>query len=149
MKAKVNKKRKRHLVKEGDKVYMDTKNLTDAKLEKPYTGPFEVKTVRENVAFLSLPGTKVFPKFYVSLLKKAPPGEPLCTSWNFSTQQEYKVEAVVGEKVENGETMFLVKWEGYPDSESTSATSATSSTSFLADVPAVHPSLYRSCSSPT
>lgn len=119
IKATANRKRQKHTVREGDRVYLDIENLTDAKLEKPYTGPFKVKTVKENVAFLALPSTKIFPIFHFSLLKKAPPSETLCTSWNFSTQQGYKVEVIVREKEQNGETLFLVKWKGYPDSDNT------------------------------
>jgi len=36
-----------------------------------------------------------------------------------SRSNEYDLEAIIGEKSENGKTMYLAKWAGYDDSEST------------------------------
>ena len=120
VKQRLDAKKKPVTVKPGDKAYLDTKNLTNDKLDRPFIGPFEVKSVRNTTVELALPETKIFPKFHASLVKKAPQGVPLCTSWAFSTGEEYEVERIIDERRQsNGQTEFLVKWKNYDVSDST------------------------------
>ena len=119
VKERLDPKRRPTEIKEGQHVLLSTKNLTSDKLDKPFIGPYEVERVSGPVATLKLPGTKTFPKFHVSLLKSAPPSMPLATTWTYDVGDEYEVDKILDHKNEDGQTTFLVKWKGYPLSEST------------------------------
>ena len=71
------------------------KNLTDDKLDTPYIGAFKILNVKNTTVELSLPDTKIFPKFHASLDKKTPPDTPLITTWNYSTKKKYEIERVL------------------------------------------------------
>ena len=66
---------------------------------------------------LSLPDTKIFPKFHASLIKKAPPDTPLTTTWNYSTKEKYEMERILQKRQRGQRAKFLVKWKGYDISE--------------------------------
>ena len=68
---------------------------------------------------LSLPNTKIFPKFYASLIKKVLPDTPLTTTWNYSTKKEYEIERILQKKQGDQRAEFLVKWKNYDISEAT------------------------------
>ena len=68
---------------------------------------------------LSLPDTKIFPKFHASLIKKAPPDTPLATTWNYSTKEEYEIERILQKRQGDQGAEFLIKWKNYEMSEAT------------------------------
>lgn len=72
IKQREDKKRLSVDIRFGDKVYLSTKNLIEKKLDPVFIGAFLVKEIKGVVATLALPNTKIFPKFHVFLLKKAP-----------------------------------------------------------------------------
>ena len=57
-------------IKEGNKVLLLIKNLTNNKLEILYIRVFKVKEIREIIILLKLLSIKTYLRFYVSLLKK-------------------------------------------------------------------------------
>ena len=119
-----NKKRKNGpQLKEGDKVYLLTKNLRitrpSRKLDHVKVGPFLIKKVRGSVNYELelLPDAKVHPVFHVSLLEPADSNTPLQETFHYKVEEEteFEVERIlhqVGQK-------YLVKWKGYDDTEST------------------------------
>ena len=85
----INKKRKMApQLKEGDKVYLLTKNLKakrpSKKLDHQKVGPFFVKTVKGSVNYeLELPpDTRIHPVFHISLLEPADLKTPIQTTLN-------------------------------------------------------------------
>ena len=119
-----NKKRKMApQLKKGDKVYLLTKNLKtrtpSKKLDHVKVGPFFIKEVKGPQNFeLELPkDAKVHPVFHISLLEPADPGTPVQQTFNYETQEE---DTFVVEKIlKHEDQLYLVKWKGYPTSEST------------------------------
>jgi hypothetical protein len=110
-------------LKEGDKVYLHTKNLKtkrpSKKLDHVRVGPFEIEKVKGPVNYqLRLPSdAKVHPVFHVSLLEPASPNTPIATTFNYEPEEEneYEVEHILKHK----DNQYLVKWKGYPESENT------------------------------
>ena len=119
VKEKLDAKRNPVTIKPGDKVLLSTKNLTNDKLDTPYIRAFKIVNVKNTTVELSLPDTRIFPKFHASLIKKAPPDTPLATTWNYSTKEEYEMERILQEKQGEQGAEFLVKWKGYDISEAT------------------------------
>ena len=75
--------------------------------------------VKNTTIELSLPDTRIFPKFHASLIKKTPPDTPLTTTWNYSTKKEYEIEKILQERQGDQRAEFLVKWKNYDISEAT------------------------------
>jgi hypothetical protein len=114
-------------LKEGDKVYLLTKNLKtkrpSQKLDHKKVGPFRIKRVKGLVDFeLDLPkGTRIHPVFYISLLEPVDAQTLLQTTWHYHPEdnKEFEVEEIVNHRSKNRRQEFLVKWKGYPDSDNT------------------------------
>jgi hypothetical protein len=111
-------------LKEGDKVYLLTKNLKtrlpSKKLDNVRVGPFLIEKVKGPVNYqLALPkDAKIHPVFHISLLEPADAETPVQTQFHFETQEEdtFEVEKILDDK--DGQH-FLVKWKGYADTENT------------------------------
>lgn len=111
-------------LKEGDKVYLLTKNLKTKrqtkKLDHVKVGPFMISEVRGPQNYrLKLPkDARIHPVFHISVLEPADPETPLQTTFDFQPEEDdiFEVEKIV-ERRNPG--MFLVKWKGYPESENT------------------------------
>jgi len=122
----------------GDRVLLSTANITVAnqanrpshKLAPRWTGPFSILERVGPVAYrLDLPHTlPIHPVIHVSRLR--PYSDPL--SFNPSRdvpprpppdivaeQPEWEVEAILDKRLHRRKTQYLVKWLGYPESEST------------------------------
>ena len=90
-------------LKEGDKVWLHTKNLRtkrpSKKLDHIRVGPFVIKRVKGPVNYeLELPeDAKVHPVFHISLLEKASDREPTTTTFQYKSQKDnlFKVEAIL------------------------------------------------------
>jgi transposase InsO family protein len=112
----------------GQQVLLATKNLKtyrpSKKLDNRYEGPFTItETVGKQAYRLRLSGqySRINPVFHVSLLKEwtgrvgeNPPGtQPILVNG----EEEWEVEAVVGERVIRNQRQYLVKWKDWPDYE--------------------------------
>jgi transposase InsO family protein len=124
----VNKKRKTApLLKEGDKVYLLTKNLRTRrptkKLDKVKVGPFFISKQISPVNYrLALPNdAKIHPVFHISLLEPADPRTPIQQDFHYQAdgQDEWEVEKIITHRKKGRGIEYLVKWSGYPESEST------------------------------
>jgi transposase InsO family protein len=124
----VNKKRKTApLLKEGDKVYLLTKNLRTRrptkKLDKVKVGPFFISKQISPVNYrLALPkDAKIHPVFHISLLEPADPRTPIQKDFHYQAdgQDEWEVEKIITHRGKGQRAEYLVKWLGYPDSENT------------------------------
>ena len=113
VKERLNAKRNPVTIKPGDKALLSTKNLTDDKLDTFYIKAFKIIKVKNTTVELSLPDTRIFPKFHAFLIKKAPPNTPLITTWNYSTKEKYEMERILQERQKNQRAEFLVKWKRY------------------------------------
>jgi hypothetical protein len=126
----VNKKRKTApQLKEGDKVYLHTKNLRSKQPSKGLNhvkvGPFLISKRNRPVTYtLELPpDAKIHPRFHVSLLEPANKDTPLQRTFRYETEEEkeFEVEQILDhrdyEQIKLQE--FLVKWSGYDDTENT------------------------------
>jgi hypothetical protein len=123
-----NKKRKTApLLKEGDKVYLLTKNLRTRKptkkLDKVKVGPFFISKQISPVNYrLELPkDAKIHNVFHISLLEPADPETPIQKDFYYQADgnDEWEVEKIITHR-KNGRTVeYLVKWLDYPDSENT------------------------------
>ena len=109
IKKRLNAKKNPIIIKPGDKTFLSTKNLTDDKLDTPYIRAFKIVNVKNTTVELFLPDTRIFPKFHVSLIKKAPPDTPLTTTWNYSTKEKYEMERILQKKQKGPKAKFLVK----------------------------------------
>jgi hypothetical protein len=123
-----NKKRKMApQLKEGDKVYLLTKNLRTRrptkKLDHVKVGPFFILKQTGPVNYqLDLPkDAKIHPVFHVSLLEPADPRTPVQQDFHYQIEEEneFEVEAIIQHRVGDNGTEYLVKWKGYPQSENT------------------------------
>jgi transposase InsO family protein len=125
-----NKKRKTApQLKEGDKVYLHTKNLRSKRpskgLDHVKVGPFLISKRNGPVTYtLELPpDAKIHPRFHVSLLEPADKDTPLQRTFRYETEEEkeFEVEQILDhrdyEQIKLRE--FLVKWSGYDDTENT------------------------------
>lgn len=122
MKEKEDPKRKYIQIKEGERVYLNTRNIEWRKNRKLFhikIGPFLVKKKIGKVSYeLELPkGKKIRPVFHVNRLDKAIPRTPLCTKWPTKPQKakEYEVEKIIDHK----DGKYLVRWKGYDNTEDT------------------------------
>ena len=114
----------------NDYVWLSTKNLhipsfefIPAKLRPKFVGPFKIlQKVNPNAFKLDFPDTiKIHPVINVEFLKKfhgdsatlndRPP--PIIVNGT----EEYVVEKILGEKIVRGKRLFVVKWLGYPITE--------------------------------
>jgi hypothetical protein len=119
--AYVNKKRKTApQLKEGDKVYLHTKNLRSKRLSKGLdhvkVGPFLVSKKNGPVTYtLELPAdAKVHPRFHVNLLEPANKNTPLQRTWRYETEEdnEFEVEKILDHRrhgIRASENEYLVK----------------------------------------
>jgi transposase InsO family protein len=124
----VNKKRKTApQLKEGDKVYLHTKNLRTKRpnkgLDHVKVGPFLVSKKNGPVTYtLKLPrDAKIHPRFHVKLLEPAHPDTPLQKTWHHELEEEneFEVEQLYEFRRTKTGPEWLVKWKDYPDSENT------------------------------
>ena len=113
VKKRLDTKRNPVTIKPGDKTLLSTKNLTDNKLDTPYIGTFKMLNVKNTTVELSLPDTKIFPKFHAFLIKKTAPDTPLTTTWNYSTKEKYEIKRILQKKQGDRRAKFLVKWKNY------------------------------------
>ena len=114
-------------LKEGDKVYLLTKNLKSKKKDRKRikklshvkVGPFLIKASKGAVNYeLALPpDARVHPVFHISLLEPADPSTPLQETFHFKNQEKdmFEVERILDYQ----DQLYLVKWKGYPTSENT------------------------------
>jgi hypothetical protein len=128
-KTYADKKRQDISFKVGDKVLLSTKNLSvmkgaSKKLLPRFIGPFSItKEVNEVAYKLDLPKQlKIHNVFHVSLLRKYNPnsdckGAPLPEV--IEGEFEYEVERILKHKKSAQGKIYLVKWKGYDESEST------------------------------
>ncbi|SPO29773.1 uncharacterized protein UTRI_05595 [Ustilago trichophora] len=108
-------------------VYINCKNWKTkrptAKLNTGFAGPYPVKEHIGRRAYrITLPASlKVHDVFHISMLEPAKssslaqrsqlPVEPPLPD----EELEYKVEAIVGKRVRNGQLEYKVLWRGYPE----------------------------------
>jgi hypothetical protein len=131
-----NKYRRDEVFQEGDQVLLSTVNLHLASQAKQptrkflprFVGPYRIMKQISPVAYeLELPATwRIHPVFYISLLKRhtksdtfkdrqEPPPDPVLVE----DHAEYEVEKVLDKRKRYNRTEYLVKWQGYPDYDST------------------------------
>jgi len=134
MKHYADRKRSKPIeLKEGQMVYLHTKNLKTGrpskKLDAKRTGPFKIIKKIGSVAYrLQLPlSWKIHPVFHVSLLRPAVINEQLHPDVIddnlrpppdiIDDEEEYEVETVLDHKggKRKNRRQYLVKWKGYPD----------------------------------
>jgi len=121
----------------GDRVLLDSKNITvdvqarrpTKKLQPKFLGPFKIKKIVSTVAYeLDLPATmKVHPVFHVVLLKRyqenskefpgriVPPPPPI----KVDDEDEFEVERILDKRLFRHQVEYLVKWKGYPEHDAT------------------------------
>jgi hypothetical protein len=114
----VNKKRKTApQLKEGDKVYLHTKNLRTKRpskgLDNVKVGPFLILKKNGPVTYtLQLPpDAKIHPRFHIKLLEPADPETPLQRNFRYKTEEEdtFKVKRIIAHRGDNHTREFLVK----------------------------------------
>ena len=120
-----NKKRKTTpLLKEGDKVYLLTKNLRNSKrrskkLNHVKVESFFIKKVkgRINYELNLLDNARIFLVFHIFVLKSAHQNTSVQTTFRYQSQedQEYEVERILEQQGQR----YLVKWKGYPTTKNT------------------------------
>lgn len=115
-------------LKEGDTVYLRTKNLKTTrpkhKLDHTKIGPFVIQQKLGPVTYkLKLPPQmKMHPVFHISLLERAHTKEyerPPPEISPESQQPEYEPEAILNHRTHYHKKQYLIKWRGYPNSENT------------------------------
>ncbi|KAH7562161.1 reverse transcriptase [Bipolaris maydis] len=110
--------------KEGDKVFLSRQNLKTKrpckKLDNLRVGPFEIleKIGPVNYKLRLPPGMKVHPIFHKKLLEPAPQDAELAEDIELEND-EYMVEAVKDLRKIGRQWKYLVKWQGWPDSQNT------------------------------
>jgi transposase InsO family protein len=122
-----NKRKTAPQLKEGDKVYLHTKNLRSKRpskgLDHVKVGPFLITQRNGPVNYtLALPpDAKIHPRFHIKLLEPADPDTPLQRTWRYKTEEEREFEVEELQEFRRTKTgpEWLVKWKGYPDSENT------------------------------
>ena len=125
MAQQANKKRiEGPILREGDKVYLLTKNLPtlrpSKKLNAIRIGPFEVKKRIKEVNYeLRLPrNMRIRPVFHISLLEPAPADAPLETDIEMEPDQtDYEVEQILDVRKFGKQWRYLVRWKNYPPEE--------------------------------
>ncbi|OBS15594.1 hypothetical protein FPOA_20713 [Fusarium poae] len=114
--------------KEGEMVYLSTKNITTKrpthKLDFKFIGPYKIlRKISENNYELDLPPkVRIHPIFHISLLESAADtiqvkigNEPE----EIDGPETYEAEAIRDMQKIDGKTMYLVKWKNYPENENT------------------------------
>lgn len=114
--------------KEGDMVYLSTKNITTKrpshKLDFKYIGPYRIiRKISKNNYELDLPAkVRLHKIFHVALLESAADtihvkigNEPE----EIDGPELYEAEAIRETRVTNGKREYLIKWKNYPESENT------------------------------
>ena len=120
-----NKKRKKApLLKEGDKIYLFTKNLKinkrrSKKLNHVKVGPFFIKKAkgRVNYELNLLIDVKIFLVFHIFMLKSTHSNTSIQITLRCRSQedQEYEVERILKQRGQQ----YLIKWKGYFTSKNT------------------------------
>ena len=119
------------LYNEGDKVWLDNRNLPlltkSRKLSPKREGPFEILKKITPVTFkLKLPKTwKIHDTFHANLL--SPVTENHLYGKHFAKpppdliddEESYEVEAILNHRRIQNRFQYLIKWQGYPSSENT------------------------------
>ena len=95
------------------------------KLDYKKVGPFLINKIYPTNDGLSPvnyklqlpPDARIHPVFHISLLEPADPNTPLQKTFHYEIEEEneFEVEAILAKEGQN----YLVKWKGYPESEST------------------------------
>ena len=118
------KRKKAPLLKEGDKIYLLTKNLKinkkrSKKLNHVKVEPFFIKNVkgRVNYELDFFVDVKIFLVFHISLLKSTHSNTSIQTMFCYQSQedQEYEVERILRRQSQQ----YLMKWKGYFTKENT------------------------------
>jgi hypothetical protein len=113
---------------EGDMVYLSTKNIkTDRpshKLDYKYLGPVKIKQQKKKDVYeLDLPPTiQCHPVYHISMLESAADTIHVKTGnepRQITGPEVYEAEAIRDMDKINGQTMYLIKWKNYPESENT------------------------------
>ena len=116
---------------QGEKVWLLRKNIKTTrpcpKLDYTKLGPFEILQQINPVAYkLKLPENyEIHPVFHASLLEKyfpsnipgrhSEPPPPV----EVEGEEAWEVEAIVDAYIKNRKFYYVVKWKGFPESEST------------------------------
>ena len=119
----VNKRRKNSSqLKEKDKVYLLTKNLTTKKLNKKlnYTkiGSFFIKAIKKSVSYeLNLfKNTRIHSIFHINLLESADSNTPIQKKFHFeNSKKEYAMKEILKRK----DQKYFVKWKKYSHTNNT------------------------------
>ena len=106
-------------------VYLAIKNIItkrpSKKLDYKYLGPYKVtKRISENNYQLNLPPkVRIYPIFYISLLKDATNVKPISIKRDNVkiNKKEYEAEKVLDTRNHQERIEYLVKWKGYKDNE--------------------------------
>jgi hypothetical protein len=122
VKRHFDQRRRRLVLSPGDRVLLNTKNLSfgatsSSKLTPRFIGPFAVEERVGNVCYkLALPETmKVHPVFHVELLRQykgpdfTPPSPLECEDGSV----RYVVERLISSRGHGPKRQYLVRWEGY------------------------------------
>ena len=113
---------------EGDKVYLVRRNIKTTrpsnKLDNIKIGPFKILKQKSPVNFeLQLPASmKIHPVFHASLLEPAPSNARYAHYPDLSQENEnteYTIEEILDCKWIRNKLHYLVKWEGYNDTDNT------------------------------
>ena len=135
----VNRKRKEYEFQIDEKVYLSAKNITQPmdksrkeKFTSRWLGPFQILEKISPVVYrLSLPSHfRCHNVFHISELKKyvanddsdfpertVVPPPPVIPANRPTNDIEYEVEKILSQRTRRRKTQYLVKWKGYPDSE--------------------------------
>jgi hypothetical protein len=114
--------------KEGDMVYLSTKNIETKrpshKLDYKYIGPYKIKKqVKKDVYELDLPPkVRLHPVYHISYLESAADTIQVKTGnepEEIDGPELYEAEEIRDMKKINGQTMYLIKWKGYSENENT------------------------------
>ena len=97
IKIRLDKSKREINIKKGDKVLLLIKNLINSKLEILYIEVFKVKDVKEVTILLKLLNIKIYLRFHVSLLKKAPLDIKITITQYYFIQNEYEVKRILDE----------------------------------------------------
>ena len=113
--------------KEGDKVWLESKNLSTPYLSKKISpkreGPFKIKEVLSPLTYrLDLPDRwKIHDVFHASLLTPFTqtevygPAFPNPPPEEVEGEEEYEVEEAVDARLHRGKIQYLIKWVGYDE----------------------------------
>ena len=117
--------------KEGDQVWLDSRNLKIAHESRKFAprreGPFTIEKVLGPVTFrLNLPPRwKIHPVFHASLLTPYHENETHGPNYLrpspdlIEGAEEFEIESIISHRRKGNQWEFLIKWKGYPSSENT------------------------------